>query len=76
PAASDSLAVRLGHQLESARTLERDAASAVQALARGERSDVEGVLRATRKADAAYQMIDAVRNAMLQAYSEIRDMRV
>lgn len=76
PASTDSLATRLGHELEAARSLEQDARDAVNALQRGDRTDVEGVLLATRKADAAFQMIQAVRNAMLQAYAEIRDMRV
>lgn len=76
PASTDSLATRLGHELEAARSLEQDARNAVNALRRGDRTDVEGVLLATRKADAAFQMIQAVRNAMLQAYAEIRDMRV
>lgn len=76
PASTDSLATRLGHELEAARSLEQDARNAVNALQRGDRTDVEGVLLATRKADAAFQMIQAVRNAMLQAYAEIRDMRV
>lgn len=74
--AGDSIATRLSQGLEAARVLEHDARDAVRALQAHERSDVEGVLLATRKADAAFQMLQAVRNAMLDAYAEIRDMRV
>jgi flagellar hook-basal body complex protein FliE len=31
--------------------------------------DVEGILRATMKADAAFRMLEAARNAMLEAYA-------
>jgi len=41
----------------------------------GASCDVEGVLLATRKAAAAFQMLQAVRNAMLEAYAQVRDMR-
>jgi flagellar hook-basal body complex protein FliE len=73
---NDSLAVRLSREIQEARSLEREARDAVSALQSGRTLDVEGVLLATRKADAAFQMIQAVRNAMVQAYSEIREMRM
>lgn len=76
PAAGDTLVNRLEQQMEVARALERDANAAVDALRRGERTDVEGVLLASRKADAAFQMLQVVHRAMLQAYAEMRDMRV
>jgi flagellar hook-basal body complex protein FliE len=71
-----SLAVRIGEGLEHARALEREAHGALRALRAGERCDVEGVLMATRKAEAAFQMLQAVRTAMLEAYAEIREMRL
>jgi flagellar hook-basal body complex protein FliE len=73
---AESLTVRLGRELQEVRSLEMQARDAMSALQRGDRIDVEGVLLATRKADAAFQMLRAVQNAMLQAYAEIRDMRV
>lgn len=76
PAGGDTLVNRLEQQIEVARALERDAHAAVDALSRGERTDVEGVLLASRKADAAFQMLQVVHRAMLQAYAEMRDMRV
>lgn len=77
PATERTLAARIGQGIEDARALEREAHSALSALHAGERGcEVEGVLLATRKADAAFQMLQAVRNAMIEAYAEIREMRL
>ena len=57
------------------RALGAEAERAAALVRSGESSDVEGVLLATRKADAAFQMLQAVRNAMLEAYAQVRDIR-
>ena len=36
----------------------------------------EAAMLASRKANAAFQMLQVVHRAMLQAYAEMRDMRV
>jgi flagellar hook-basal body complex protein FliE len=41
----------------------------------GSGSDVEGVLLATRQADAAFRMLEAARNAMLEAYARMDGLR-
>lgn len=51
-----------------ARALGAEASAAVS-MARHAGDDVEGVLLATRKADAAFRMLEAARNAMLEAYA-------
>ena len=73
--AGDALVARLRTELMHARELGAEAERAAAAVRSGAASDVEGVLLATRKADAAFQMLQAVRNAMLDAYAQIRDMR-
>ena len=73
--AGDALVARLRTELMQARALGAEAERAAAAVRSGASSDVEGVLLATRKADAAFQMLQAVRNAMLDAYAQIRDMR-
>lgn len=73
--AGDALVARLRTELMQARALGAEAERAAAALRSGTAGDVEGVLLATRKADAAFQMLQAVRNAMLGAYAQIRDMR-
>lgn len=58
--------------LEAARSLGTEAARA--AAAARQPGDVEGVLLATRKADAAFRMLEAARNAMLDAYARMGDL--
>jgi flagellar hook-basal body complex protein FliE len=56
--------------------LQQDATQAIEDLQTGKRTDVEGVLIATAKADTAFKMIQAVRNQVVKAYEEIQQMRV
>lgn len=56
--------------------LQQDATQAIEDLQTGKRTDVEGVLIATAKADMAFKMIQAVRNQVVKAYEEIQHMRV
>ena len=72
---SEALLARVQAGLEEARALGAEAERAAAMVRSGESSDVEGVLLATRKADAAFQMLQAVRNAMLEAYAQVRDIR-
>ncbi|MBX3386091.1 MAG: flagellar hook-basal body complex protein FliE [Phycisphaeraceae bacterium] len=56
--------------------LQQEAATAIEDLATGQREDLEGVMLATQKADAAFRALVAVRNKVQQAYEEIKQMRV
>jgi flagellar hook-basal body complex protein FliE len=56
--------------------LQQDAVKAVEDLQTGKRTDVEGVMIATAKADTAFKMLQAVRNQVVKAYEEIQQMRV
>jgi flagellar hook-basal body complex protein FliE len=56
--------------------LQQEASTAMQDLATGKRSDLEGVMLATNKADTAFRMLLAVRNKVQQAYEEVKQMRV
>jgi flagellar hook-basal body complex protein FliE len=56
--------------------LQQDAVAAVEDLQTGKRTDVEGVMIATAKADTAIKMLQAVRNQVIRAYEEIQQMRV
>lgn len=65
--------------LENIRQVDRmqqDANRAIEDLQTGRRDDVEGVILATQKADLAFRMLQAVRNRMMEAYDEIRQIRV
>lgn len=67
--------VLLDH-LNEVNQLQQGATEAVEDLVTGRRDDVEGVLIATQQADAAFRMLLQVRNKMIDAYEELRQIRV
>lgn len=71
----DALVVRVQAGLDRARELGAEAARAASAAPAGIRADVEGVMIATRKADAAFLLLDAVRTAMVEAYAREEQSR-
>jgi len=56
--------------------LQQDATKAIEDLQAGRRTDYEGVLVATQKADVAFKMLQALRNKVMEAYDEVKQMRV
>ena len=64
---------RIAVGIDRARALGIEAERAAASVRPGDAQDVEGILLATRKADAAFRMLEAVRNAMLEAYAQVRD---
>lgn len=66
----------LNEQLQQVNALQNDATVAVEDLAAGRRDDIEGVVIATQKADIAFQMLLQLRNRVMEAYDEIKQIRV
>lgn len=66
----------LVQNLEEVNQAEQDATRAVEDLMAGRRQDLEGVILATEKADTAFRMLQAMRNKVMDAYEEIKQMRV
>lgn len=66
----------LMENLDHVNELQNDAREAVEDLFTGRRSDVEGVILATEKADNAFRALQAVRNKVIEAYQEFQQMRV
>lgn len=62
--------------LSEVNALQQDANRATEDLMTGRRDDVEGVILATEKADVAFKMLQSMRNQVMQAYDEIKQMRV
>ena len=56
--------------------LQQDAEKAIEDLASGRRDDVANVMIAKQKADMAFKMLLQVRNKLVDAYQEIKDIRV
>ena len=63
-------------QIDEVNRMQADADRAAEDLSAGRRSDVEGVMLATQKADTAFRMLLAVRNRMMEAYDEVKQIRV
>jgi flagellar hook-basal body complex protein FliE len=61
--------------LDEVNKAQQDATRAVEDLQTGKRSDLEGVIMATQKADNAFRMLQALRNKMVDAYDEIKQIR-
>ncbi len=62
--------------LKRVNELQQDATTAIEDLQAGRRTDVETVLMATQKADTAFRMLLQVRNKVLDAYEELKQIRV
>jgi len=62
--------------IDEVNKLQQDATKAVEDLTAGRRDDVEGVMLATSKADTAFKALQAVRNRVMEAYDEIKQIRV
>lgn len=71
----DSPVARAHASIERARAFGAEAERTVAAMRSGASNDVEGVLLATRQADAAFRMLEAARNAMLEAYARMDEPR-
>jgi flagellar hook-basal body complex protein FliE len=55
---------------------QQDASQATNDLMTGQRDDIEGVMIATQKADSAFRLLLALRNKAVDAYDEVRNIRV
>ncbi|MFP4145481.1 MAG: flagellar hook-basal body complex protein FliE [Phycisphaeraceae bacterium] len=62
--------------IEQVNRLQQDAEMAIEGLASGKRDDMDAVLMAKQKADVAFQMLLQVRNKMMDAYEEVKQIRV
>ena len=66
----------LMQNIEQVNRLQQDAEIAIEDLIAGRRDDADSVMIAKQKADIAFQMLMQVRNKLVDAYDEIRQMRV
>jgi flagellar hook-basal body complex protein FliE len=74
-AAGPSFKDVLMKNLEEVNQAQQDAQHAVEDLHAG-RQDLDHVLLAQQKADLAFQLLVQVRNKMIDAYDEIKNVRV
>jgi flagellar hook-basal body complex protein FliE len=57
-------------------SMQQDANRAVEQLMTGEDVNMAEVFTAVQKADMSFRMLLQIRNKMLQAYEEIKDVRI
>lgn len=78
PGASDGPNFKdvLMKHIDQVNRLQQDAELAIEDLASGKRDDMDAVLMAKQKADVAFQMLLQVRNKMMDAYEEVKQIRV
>ena len=63
-------------EMRKVNEMQQDATKATNDLLTGERDDIEGVMIATQKADSAFKMLLALRNKVVDAYDEVKNVRV
>lgn len=66
----------LQEQIQRVNELQNDASTAIEDLAAGRRDDFESVMIATQKADIAFKMLLQVRNKVMDAYEELKQIRI
>ena len=66
----------LMQQIDEVNKMQAEAEQAVEDLQTGRRDDMAQVLMAQQKADLAFQMLLQVRNKLMDAYQEVKDIRV
>ncbi len=66
----------LREQIEQVNQLQLDAKEAIEDVVTGRRDDLESVMIATQKADTAFRMLLQIRNKVMDAYEEVKQMRI
>ena len=76
PSAGGGFREMLEAQIAKVNELQQDATRATEDLIARRRDDIEGVILATQKADIAFRLLLQVRNKMMAAYEEVKQIRI
>ncbi|MCK4871296.1 MAG: flagellar hook-basal body complex protein FliE [Phycisphaerales bacterium] len=66
----------LMENLQEVNRLQSDAEKGIEDLLAGKRDDIEAVMTNIEKADTTFRMLLQVRNKVMQAYDELKQIRV
>ncbi len=69
-------AAQLREQLEQVSRMQAEADQGVQNLVTGRTDNITEVLTTARKAEVAFSLLMEIRNKLVDAYSELRQLRV
>jgi flagellar hook-basal body complex protein FliE len=76
PAEAHSFAKYMLDAIDEVNSMQQSANSAVEQLMTGGDVNMAEVFSAVQKADVSFRMLLQIRNKMLQAYEEIKDIRI
>lgn len=76
PTEGKEFSAYLLESLEKVNQLQQEADAGVQKLLTGETDNVAEVFSATRKAGIAFDLLMEIRNKLMDAYTELRQLRV
>ena len=66
----------LRDSIEEVNRLQQDADTAINNLTTGQTQNLSEVMNAVQKADLAFQLFNQIRNKLISAYQEIKNMRI
>ncbi len=75
PAEGD-FAAQLRQQLEQVNQMQAEADAGIQQLLTGQTDNITQVLTSTRKAEIAFSLLMEIRNKLVDAYTELKQLRV
>ncbi len=75
-AAGGSFTDYLKNSIEEVNRLQLDADTAINQLATGETENITEVMNAVQKADLAFNLFNQIRNKLVSAYQEMKNMRI
>lgn len=76
PGGETDFAAQLRRQLEHVSQMQREADQGVEQLLTGQTENITDVFVAARKAEVAFSLLMEIRNKLVDAYAEMRQMRV
>lgn len=75
-AGGTDFAAQLRRQLEQVSRMQAEADQGVEKLLTGQTDNITEVFTAARKAEVAFSLLMEIRNKLVDAYSELRQLRV
>lgn len=75
-ASGDGFAAQLRQQLEQVSRMQEEASAGVEKLLTGQTQNITEVFTTARKAEVAFTLLMELRNKLVDAYTEIRQLRV
>jgi len=76
PDSEQGFASQLRQQLEHVSQMQAEADAGIQNLVTGQTDNITEVFTAARKAEVAFSLLIEIRNKLVDAYTELRQLRV